>query len=135
MTDTYKWKTIKQNKTKIKYATFINALINTFGEGAIVTRTQICEVFDANSDKYANFQYFTKNHEYKVGRNKWIIATRKNLEKLKKAYHDTENAKLPAKVKANPLKLFAALEAFEDTYSGVDADFDNNDIKDIMKML
>lgn len=99
--------------TKVdKRAAFMAALVAAFGEGAVVSRKQLIEVWDKNPEKYCHIVTIRKSEDYKVGRNQYVVTTQENptvaRDEARKRLAEVEAKQekaVPAAVRKSPAKL------------------------------
>lgn len=139
--------------TKQKLDLLVEALIKKYGEGSVVTRTDVMSVWETDKKTFPCHIQITKNDAYKVARNTFVIAKDQNLEKYRKAYFDREAQKLPKEIRTSVEKLVELIteddeketkalktvkkeyKSYIPTFDEIDDAFGGNDIEDVLALL
>ncbi len=98
-------KTKREMKNAQKTA-LLEALVAAYGEGAVVTRKQLMDVWAKNKAKYAHIVTVRKNADYKVGRNLFVVTTSETPAVVRdKVLAERKDKQLPEDLKNNPVAI------------------------------
>lgn len=96
----------------LKAAAFSSALVKEFGEGSVITRTQMLAVFNQSPDAF-HWSSIYHGADFKVGPNRYVATTLADVASVRDAAQQrmaTEDAqKLPVETKKSAEKLLKAI--------------------------
>jgi hypothetical protein len=70
---------MKRESMEQRRAVLMAALVAEYGEGSVITRKQMEDLWKKDKEKYPNYYCIYKNPIYKVGKNKFIVTTQEDV--------------------------------------------------------
>ena len=85
-----------------KKSALMKALVAAFGEGAVISRKQLLEVWNKAKASYPHSVVIEKNMDYRVGRGMYVVTATENVTKVRDAAIAKMKAMEAQKEKALP---------------------------------
>lgn len=99
----------KREMKQDQKAAFMQALVDKFGEGAVVSRKDLIDVWKSAPGKFCHVVGIRKNPDYKVGRNMFVVTTSKTPAVVRDAVIAERQKMVPADSVKNDVKALAKL--------------------------